>query len=53
VTNEPRLKLEEIRAVLRARGLPNLAIPREVRFLREIPKLGTGKIDHRELARRL
>lgn len=53
VTNESRLKLEEVRAALRARGLPNLAIPREVRFLREIPKLGTGKVDHRALTRLL
>ena len=28
VTNESRLQLEEIRAVLRARGLPNLCVPR-------------------------
>lgn len=50
VTNEPRLRLEEIRAALRARGLPNLCVPREVVVVREIPKLGTGKVNHRELA---
>jgi acyl-[acyl-carrier-protein]-phospholipid O-acyltransferase / long-chain-fatty-acid--[acyl-carrier-protein] ligase len=49
VSNESRLTLEEIRAVLRTKGLPNLAAPRELRFVREIPKLGTGKINHREL----
>jgi acyl-[acyl-carrier-protein]-phospholipid O-acyltransferase/long-chain-fatty-acid--[acyl-carrier-protein] ligase len=48
-TNEPKLQLDEIRAVLKARGLPNLCVPREVRAIREIPKLGTGKVDHREL----
>jgi acyl-[acyl-carrier-protein]-phospholipid O-acyltransferase/long-chain-fatty-acid--[acyl-carrier-protein] ligase len=48
-TNESRLQLEEIRAVLRAKGLPNICAPREVKFIREIPKLGTGKVDHREL----
>ncbi len=53
VTNEPRLRLEEIRAALRARGLPNLCVPREVKFVREIPKLGTGKVNHRELAAQL
>ena len=53
VTNESRLQLEEIRAVLRARGLPNLCVPREVRFTREIPKLGTGKVNHRELESRI
>jgi acyl-[acyl-carrier-protein]-phospholipid O-acyltransferase / long-chain-fatty-acid--[acyl-carrier-protein] ligase len=53
VTNESRLQLEEIRAVLRARGLPNLSVPREVRFTREIPKLGSGKVNHRELESRI
>jgi acyl-[acyl-carrier-protein]-phospholipid O-acyltransferase/long-chain-fatty-acid--[acyl-carrier-protein] ligase len=48
-TNEPKLQLEEIRAVIRAKGLPNICVPREVKFLREIPKLGTGKVNHREL----
>lgn len=51
VTNEPRLRLDEIRAALRARGLPNLCVPREVVAVKEIPKLGTGKVNHRELAR--
>ena len=48
-SNESKLKLDEIRTVLRARGFSNLCVPREVRFVREIPKLGTGKVDHREL----
>ena len=49
VTNEPKLQLEEVRVALRAKGLPNLCVPREVKYLREIPKLGTGKVNHREL----
>ncbi|MBU6401836.1 MAG: AMP-binding protein [Verrucomicrobia bacterium] len=53
VTNEARLGLGEIRTALRDRGLPNLCVPRAVRWVREIPKLGTGKIDHRSLARML
>jgi acyl-[acyl-carrier-protein]-phospholipid O-acyltransferase/long-chain-fatty-acid--[acyl-carrier-protein] ligase len=48
-TNEPKLQLDEIRSVLRAKGLPNLCAPRELKFVREIPKLGTGKVNHREL----
>jgi acyl-[acyl-carrier-protein]-phospholipid O-acyltransferase/long-chain-fatty-acid--[acyl-carrier-protein] ligase len=51
VTNEPRMKLDEIRAAIKARGLTNLCVPREVRTVREIPKLGTGKVNHRELAK--
>ncbi|MBI5387625.1 MAG: AMP-binding protein [Verrucomicrobia bacterium] len=53
VSNEARLTLDEIRAAVRAKGLPNLCVPREVKFVREIPKLGTGKVNHRELAKLL
>lgn len=49
VTNEPRLTLDEIREAVRARGLGNLAVPRELKTLHEIPLLGTGKINYREL----
>jgi acyl-[acyl-carrier-protein]-phospholipid O-acyltransferase/long-chain-fatty-acid--[acyl-carrier-protein] ligase len=49
VTNEPKIKLEDVRNVIRQKGLPNIAVPREVKFLKEIPKLGTGKVNHREL----
>jgi acyl-[acyl-carrier-protein]-phospholipid O-acyltransferase/long-chain-fatty-acid--[acyl-carrier-protein] ligase len=49
VSNEAKLNLEEIRAAIQAKGLSNLCVPREVKYLREIPKLGTGKIDLREL----
>ena len=51
ITNEPKLKLEEIRAAIKAKGLSNLSAPREIKVVREIPKLGTGKINHRELAK--
>lgn len=51
VTNEPRLTLAELRAAITSRGLPNLWSPRELRVVREIPKLGTGKVNHRELQR--
>lgn len=49
VTNEPKLSLEEIRAAIKAKGLTNLSTPREIKTVREIPKLGTGKVNHREL----
>jgi acyl-[acyl-carrier-protein]-phospholipid O-acyltransferase / long-chain-fatty-acid--[acyl-carrier-protein] ligase len=51
VTNESRLQLPEIRAAVRAKGLSNLAAPRELHAMRSIPKLGTGKVNHRELTR--
>ncbi|MGV3774300.1 MAG: AMP-binding protein [Verrucomicrobiales bacterium] len=50
-TNEPKLTLEQIRTAIKAKGLPNLWVPREVKFVQEIPKLGTGKTNHRELQR--
>ena len=53
VTNEPRLQLAEVRAAVRAKGLGNLCAPRELRVVRTIPKLGTGKTDHRTLQRQL
>ena len=49
VSNESKLSLEEIRGAIKAKGLSNLAVPREVKTVREIPKLGTGKVNHREL----
>jgi acyl-[acyl-carrier-protein]-phospholipid O-acyltransferase / long-chain-fatty-acid--[acyl-carrier-protein] ligase len=51
VTNEPKLQIDEIRAAIKAKGLTNLCVPREIKVVREIPKLGTGKIDHRQLAK--
>jgi acyl-[acyl-carrier-protein]-phospholipid O-acyltransferase / long-chain-fatty-acid--[acyl-carrier-protein] ligase len=49
VTNEPKLTLDEIREAIKAKGLTNLSVPREIKFVKEIPKLGTGKVNHREL----
>src|ERR1022692_5246635 len=49
VTNEPKLTLEEIRDAIKAKGLTNLSVPREIKVVKEIPKLGTGKVDHRGL----
>jgi len=49
VTNEPKLTLEEIRAAIKAKGLTNLSTPREIKAVKEIPKLGTGKVNHRAL----
>ena len=49
VANDRRLSMDELRAAIRAKGLSNLYVPREIKYLREIPKLGTGKVDQREL----
>ena len=49
VTNEPKLTLDEIRDTIKAKGLTNLSVPREVKVVKEIPKLGTGKVNYQEL----
>jgi acyl-[acyl-carrier-protein]-phospholipid O-acyltransferase/long-chain-fatty-acid--[acyl-carrier-protein] ligase len=49
VTNEPRLTLSDIRQVIREKEMPNFAAPREVLVVSSIPKLGTGKVNYREL----
>ena len=49
VTNEPKLTLDEIRDAIKAKGLTNLSVPRAIKVVNEIPKLGTGKVNHREL----
>jgi acyl-[acyl-carrier-protein]-phospholipid O-acyltransferase/long-chain-fatty-acid--[acyl-carrier-protein] ligase len=53
ISNEPRLQIAEIRAVIKAKGLNNLSVPREILVVPSIPKLGTGKIDHRGLQKQL
>jgi acyl-[acyl-carrier-protein]-phospholipid O-acyltransferase/long-chain-fatty-acid--[acyl-carrier-protein] ligase len=49
VSNEPKVQLDDIRAAIKAKGLSNLYVPKEIKYVRDIPKLGTGKVDHREL----
>src|SRR5688572_3650868 len=49
ITNESKLTIESVRVVIRQKGLPNIAMPRELKLVKEIPKLGTGKTNHREL----
>ena len=53
IANDSRITLDDLRQAIKARGLTNLCVPRELRVMHEIPKLGTGKIDNRELTRRV
>src|SRR5204863_988627 len=53
VANESKLTLDEIRSAIKAKGMTNLCVPREIKYVREIPKLGTGKVNHRELQKLL
>ena len=53
VANQPALSLAEIREAIQTAGHSNLSSPRQLKIVREIPKLGTGKIDHRTLQKSL
>jgi len=48
-TNEPKLTLDQVREVIRSKGLSNLAVPREIRHIHNLPILGSGKVNYREL----
>lgn len=49
ITNEARIQLPDIRVILREKGFSNLCAPRELIAIDNIPKLGSGKVDHRSL----
>jgi len=53
VANDNRVKMDEVRAAIRAKGLSNLYVPREIKYVHDIPKLGTGKVDHLQLQKLL
>lgn len=44
--NSPLVELKSVREILRAKGFSDLACPREIQYLQNIPKLGTGKTDY-------
>ena len=49
VTNERSLTLTQIREAIQGHGLSNLAVPKEIRLVSELPRLGSGKVNHRAL----
>ncbi|MFA5262521.1 MAG: AMP-binding protein [Opitutaceae bacterium] len=53
VANEPRLQLADIRGMIRDKGLSNLCAPRDLVVMQPLPLLGAGKVDHREILRRI
>jgi acyl-[acyl-carrier-protein]-phospholipid O-acyltransferase/long-chain-fatty-acid--[acyl-carrier-protein] ligase len=48
-TEDPNLKREHLQGAARELGLPEIAIPRKVIFLEELPVLGNGKKDYVKL----
>ncbi|OPY66920.1 MAG: Bifunctional protein Aas [Syntrophorhabdaceae bacterium PtaU1.Bin034] len=49
ITNNQEVDARSVREALKEKGFSDLAVPREVSFMKEIPKLGTGKIDYVKL----
>ncbi len=53
VTNHPSADLKGIRDTLKGQGFTELAMPREMRHVKQLPKLGTGKVDYPALQKAL
>jgi acyl-[acyl-carrier-protein]-phospholipid O-acyltransferase/long-chain-fatty-acid--[acyl-carrier-protein] ligase len=48
-TTDPALRREQLEAAAKSSGAPELAVPRIIQFVRQIPLLGTGKTDYVQL----
>ncbi len=48
-TNSPQGEMKAVRETLKGKGFSDLAVPRDIRFIKDLPKLGTGKIDYMRL----
>jgi acyl-[acyl-carrier-protein]-phospholipid O-acyltransferase / long-chain-fatty-acid--[acyl-carrier-protein] ligase len=50
-TTQANAKREDLVAAAHAEGLPEIALPRLIQVVDELPLLGTGKVDHQTLQR--
>ena len=50
-TTDAALSKERLQEAARASGLPEIAVPREIRVVEALPLLGTGKVDYVTLKR--
>lgn len=49
IANHRHISLTEVQDVVRDAGHSNLSVPREIKYVKTIPKLGSGKTDYRTL----
>ena len=50
-TESEELTREQLLAAARQKGLPEIALPKQVHHIAELPRLGSGKIDYPALAK--
>jgi acyl-[acyl-carrier-protein]-phospholipid O-acyltransferase / long-chain-fatty-acid--[acyl-carrier-protein] ligase len=49
IANHSSIEISFVREILKNKGFSELACPREIIYVKEIPKLGTGKVDYVKL----